>query len=265
MEPPVVAHPSILLSHGERRPRAYVLFHGLTASPRQFATVGRALFEDGANVVIPRLPRHGYGDRLTPTLRDLSANELAEFALAEVAAARALGDEVVVAGFSLGGLLSAVVGQRTTVAHAVAIAPFLGFAWLPQRLMPLAWRAARRAPNTFFWWDPVRRERLGPAHGYPRYATHALAAALALGEELASEANRAAPKTERLSLVVNAGETSVHNGAVRTLARRWRRHDARVDVRAMRGLRPSHDILEFERSPRLAARALPFLLDVVRR
>ena len=49
---------SILMTHGARATRVYVLLHGFTDAPTQFATVGAHLFADGDNVYIPRLPHH---------------------------------------------------------------------------------------------------------------------------------------------------------------------------------------------------------------
>ena len=31
----------------------------------------------------------------------------------------------------------------------------------------------RTAPNAFGWWDPRRKQRQPPSHGYPRFATRA--------------------------------------------------------------------------------------------
>src|SRR4051794_13901446 len=59
-EVPIVAaggH-SILLDHGKRTPRVFLLLHGFTGAPTQFATVGQHLFDSGDNVYIPRLPHH---------------------------------------------------------------------------------------------------------------------------------------------------------------------------------------------------------------
>src|SRR5262249_31017660 len=49
---------SILLVHGAKAPRAVVLFHGFTDSPRQFAALADSLFALGDNVFVPRLPHH---------------------------------------------------------------------------------------------------------------------------------------------------------------------------------------------------------------
>src|SRR5215813_10580208 len=60
---------STLLTHGMRTPRAYVLLHGLSNCPRQYVEFAPLLHARGANVLIPRMPRHGGVD--------LSGRELA--------------------------------------------------------------------------------------------------------------------------------------------------------------------------------------------
>jgi alpha-beta hydrolase superfamily lysophospholipase len=261
-----VSYDSILLEHDAPVRRAYLLLHGLTASPPQFEAFGRILFDRGANVLIPRLPHHGYGDRLTPALQDLTADELRAFATANVALANGLGREVVVVGFSLGGTLAAWIGQRFPVLRATAIAPFLGIAGLPHPLTrPLA-RFALRVPNRYFWWDPVRREELQPAHGYPRVPTHALARAAELGHELLSDAERWRPAARDVQVVVNAREAAVSNASATELARAWSRTTGqRIVLHRLRGLPISHDIIEPSRNPQIVRRIYPALVELVAR
>ncbi len=261
-----VSYDSILLQHDVPVRRAYVLLHGLTASPPQFAAFGRLLFDRGANVLIPRLPHHGYADRLTPALRALTAEELRVFAAASVERAASLADEVVVVGFSVGGLLAAWIGQRYPVARVTAIAPFFGVAWLPGRLTsPLA-RIALVAPNRYLWWNPVLRGSLMPAHGYPRVPTHALAQAAQLGQEVLRDAARVRPAASDVQIVVNASEAAVSNATARDLARSWARSTGqRIVLHRLRGLPASHDIIEPERNPDIVRRLYPALVDLVDR
>ena len=258
-----VSHESILFTHGVRTQRAYVLFHGLTASPLQFEAFGRLLFDREANVYIPRLPHHGHGDRLTTALQDLTAAELRTFAVEALERARDHGDEIVVAGFSVGGLLSAWLGQHHAVARSVSIAPFLGIAFVPHIWTARVARLALRAPNQFWWWDPVLRERLGPAHGYPRFPTHAVAQVAMLADELLDDARDAKPATSDLHIVLNASETTVNNAAGRQLAAHWTRRGRGARVHRLAGFPPSHDIIEPLRSPKIVRQLYPRLLDIV--
>jgi alpha-beta hydrolase superfamily lysophospholipase len=262
----VVSYDSIVLRHDAPVRRVYLLFHGLTATPLQFEAFGRLLFDRGADVFIPRLPRHGYADRMTPALADLSADELRDFAGASFARARAFAGEVVVAGFSVGGLLAAYVGQHFPVHRATAIAPFMGILGLPPSLTAATAGLLLAAPNRFLWWDPHLRENLLPAHGYPRFATHALAQAARLGQELLRSARSQRPAAAGVDIVLNARESAVSNAAARTLARSWALTTRqRIVLHHVKGLPPSHDIIEPLRHPAIVRRVYPPLVDLVAR
>jgi pimeloyl-ACP methyl ester carboxylesterase len=265
--PPVrISYDSILLKHAAPVSRVYLLLHGLTASPLQFAEFGELLHARGANVYIPRLPHHGLSDRLTRDLEHLTADELRSFAAESVAFARTLGERVTVVGFSVGGLVAAHIAQHVAVERVTCIAPFLGVAWLPGRLTARAARMALGLPNRFLWWDPVLRERQMPAHGYPRFATHAVAHAVAFAADVLAEARRSPPAANDIQIVLNASESTVNNRAGRRLAALWSaRKDGGIVLHRLSGLPLSHDIIEPLAAPGLASRVYPALLDLVAR
>jgi len=193
---------TILLSHGKRTERAAVLLHGMSASPTQFIEVARGLYERGYNVLVPRLPRHGYTDRLTDALADLSAAQLKDITTQALEIAHGLGESVIVVGFSLGGLLAAWAAQFHRVAKIICVAPFFGIAWMPHRFGRILSRIMLRVPNRFHWWNPIQREKQMPAHGYPRYATHAVGQAYRLVYDVFHDAEATAPRR-----AVTAGAT----------------------------------------------------------
>jgi carboxylesterase len=258
-----VAWPSQLLHDGEKRSRVFVLLHGLTASPQQFAPLGRLLKARGGNVLIPRLPFHGHGDRLTETLVDLRSEHLHACIDESLEIARGLGDRITVAGFSLGGLLACWSAQWHPIDHAVAIAPFLGVAGTSWNLSSRIARLVQRLPNTFLWWNPFLRERQLPEHGYPRYPTWAAAQSLALAQALADEVTRAAPNAARITLIANARETAVSNRAIRSLFKQWYEAGANVSLTHLRGLPPSHDIIEAEQKLAVRETVYPSLLALM--
>ena len=133
--------------HGERRPRAVVLLHGMSSSPPQFDRFSRDLFARGHNVLVPRLPRHGHSDRLSTALARLRPDDLYAGVDEYISIARELGERVTVAGFSLGGLLAAWSAQHYRVDRCVAIAPFFGVAWIPTGLMTAVAETMLRIPN----------------------------------------------------------------------------------------------------------------------
>jgi alpha-beta hydrolase superfamily lysophospholipase len=250
--------------HGERRPRAVVLLHGMTASPPQFERFARALFLRGHNVIVPRLPHHGHADRLSTALESLRPTQLYEATCDYVSIAAELGDRVTVAGFSLGGLLAAWSAQHHFVDRSVAIAPFLGVSWIPSHLMTGVAEMMLRVPNRFHWWNPVLRERQMPAHGYPRYATHAVAHAYRMAHTLLHDARTRPPSARHVVIVANAAESTVNNRAVRRLHALWRAHQTHtVELVTLTGLPISHDIIEPLRRRDVASRAFPQILDAI--
>jgi hypothetical protein len=64
-------------------------------------------------------------------------------------------------------------------------------------------------------------------------------------------------------IVANAAETAVDNGAIRRLYRQWRRASDSVEIVALHGLPPSHDIVEPLRPGNLAARVYADLLAAI--
>jgi len=252
-----------LLLHGEVRPLSVVLFHGLSASPTQFVRFAHELHAHGHNVIVPRLPRHGHQNRLSKALAHLTADDLRQFAGETVELASELGERVVIGGFSLGGLLTTWIAERYPIERAVAIAPFFGISWVPNRLMGSLARVMLALPNRFPWWDPIARERQMPEHGYPRYATHALAQSYLLARDVISDAERGVA-ANRLIFVTNSREAAVNNRAVRVLERRLRSvHPERLDHVVLTEVPFSHDIIEPLRHPQIADRVFPTILTLI--
>ena len=98
---------TVLLTHGHRTTHVIVLLHGLTNCPAQFDSLARMVFANGANVLVPRLPHHGFADRMTDELARVDARELCAFTDRVLDAAHGLGDTVTVAGLSIGGVMTA--------------------------------------------------------------------------------------------------------------------------------------------------------------
>jgi alpha-beta hydrolase superfamily lysophospholipase len=251
--------------HAGPRERSVVLLHGMSASPSQFERIGIDLHERGYNVIVPRLPHHGHADPLSPALERLSAEDLCEAVTEYIEIARDLGERVTIAGFSLGGLLTAWAAQRFELERAVPIAPFFGISWIPNRLMgPVADRLLS-VPNRFHWWNPILRERQFLAtSGYPRYATHAIGHSYRIARAVLDEARTTAPSAEHVTIVANAMEVAVNNYAIRRLYENWRRINPQtVELSVLTGLPFSHDIVSPMRRWRLADRVHPHLLRAI--
>jgi len=262
-EPVAADGRSLRFTHGRRTPRVTIFFHGLSAVPRQFAALAAHVYGQGENVLMPRLPQHGHIDRMSEALRELRSDDLVAFAKQQVALANEFGDTVRVVGFSMGGLLAAWIAQHEQVSEVIAIAPFLGIAGVPSGLMPILARNLRARRNAFLWWDPLRRERMLPTRGYPRYATHAVAEGLLLAGQLAALAHKTPPRSP-ITLIANVDETAVNNSAIRQLAATWRAAGAtNVRMQRLAGAGPSHDIIEPENNRAIILRSYPTLLALL--
>lgn len=255
-----------LLHHGEVRPTSVVLFHGLSASPTQFVRFAHDLHERGHNVVVPRLPRHGHSNRFSDALARLTADDLRTTAQESIALAKGLGERVIVAGFSLGGLLALWTAQQEPVHRAVAISPFLGIALVPNRWMETITETMLKLPNVFPWWDPIARERQLPEHGYPRYATHAIGQMYRLTRDVQKRAAVEPPRAREIVLVSNRMETAVNNRAIARLVDDLRAAGgARVEHVRLTDLPLTHDIIEPNRHVAVADRVYPQLFSIIER
>ncbi|MEP7027607.1 MAG: alpha/beta fold hydrolase [Candidatus Eisenbacteria bacterium] len=238
-----------LYTYGSRTRHVVVLFHGLTNCPAQFDSLGHLVYARGANVLIPRIPRHGFADRMTDQLAESDAREWCAFADSVVDAARGLGDSVTVVGLSLGGTLAAWVAQeRRDVDRAVLIAPMIGVAVAPGGWTPVVTRLAALLPNQFVWWNSRQRAALaGPKHVYPRFASRAVAATLLIGGAILQSAHERPPGARRAAFITVGGDAAVDNGAIAELARLWEKSrpgtvTERFEFPAERRL--SHDVVD---------------------
>jgi pimeloyl-ACP methyl ester carboxylesterase len=257
-----------LLTHGAPTARVVVLLHGLTNCPAQFDSLARLAYARGANVLVPRLPHHGFADRMTDELARVDARELSAFTDQVIDAARGLGDSVTVAGLSIGGVMAAWAGQkRADVDRAVVIAPMIGWARAPGPLRTAALaRVATMLPNLFAWWDDKRRQDLpGPKHVYPRFASRSVAATMMLGSAVTAHAKRKAPACHSLVMITVGGDIAADNGAAAALVRAWRDHGAR-DVLAYEfplALHLNHDVVDPEQIGGNPAITYPVLMGFI--
>lgn len=238
-------------THGAPTARVVVLLHGLTNCPAQFDSLARLLFAGGANVVVPRLPRHGRADRMTDELARLDAHELRALTDRVIDAAHGLGDTLTVAGLSTGGVMTAWAAQeRADVHRAVVIAPMLGWARAPgPRATATLARLGSILPNLFIWWDDeVEQDLPGPKHVYPRFATRSVAATMLMGGAVTASAARRAPACRSCVMITVGGDIAADNAACAALVRAWRAHGARevLTYEFADSLHLNHDVVDPE-------------------
>jgi esterase/lipase len=232
---------SILLVGTTSTSRAIVLLHGLTDSPRQFEAFAYLLHADGNNVYVPRLPQHGLRGKSVGVLSALTASQLTGVADSVVNEARGLGDSVVVVGLSMGATMGAWISQQRAVARVVLIAPAIEPGRIPSLLDRPLIGLADRLPSM------ARRSQPDSARPdrEPGINTHAIAEILELGRTILGEADREAPLTRDIVVLVNASDRTVKESAAEALARNWLRHGASVSVFELPdSLRLPHNIID---------------------
>jgi esterase/lipase len=87
-----------------------LFFHGFTAIPQQFVTIGAAFFQAGYNVLIPLLPGHGQAgdwDGACPPPLPEDPQTYQQFGLYWLEQAQATGQKVIIGGLSGGSTLAA--------------------------------------------------------------------------------------------------------------------------------------------------------------
>jgi pimeloyl-ACP methyl ester carboxylesterase len=238
---------SRLATPGHRAERVVVFFHGLTNAPRQFDKLSERFIARGYAVLAPRVRYHGYFDRMTTDLKDLTVRDLVQITAESVDLAAGLADEVTVTGISMGGILAIWAAQFRPVALAAPIAPALGLPKIPYATTGAIFGAMGRLPNRFQWWDPrVKQNLKGPPYAYPRFATHALVATQRLGLQLMNVARTDRPAAQHIWMISNAADLAVSNSANDTLVRRWRQTGgASVQAyRFPRQLKLFHDVID---------------------
>ncbi|HET6314869.1 MAG TPA: alpha/beta fold hydrolase [Chloroflexota bacterium] len=239
---------SRLLGPGHRTQRVVVFFHGLSNAPRQFLKLSERFLARGYTVFIPRVPYHGYTNRMTTDLALLKVRDLVDTTAMAIDLAAGLADEVTVSGISMGGVLAVWGAQFRSVAVAAPIAPAIGLPYLPGSVTSVAFRGLGRLPNRFMWWDPRKKEQLaGPPYAYPRFSTRALSETQRLGFELLRASRRAPPRARSVWMINNAADLAVSNAASALLVKNWQAAGGGNNVHAFmfpKRLKLFHDVVD---------------------
>lgn len=232
---------SIILVHGHRTPRSFVLFHGLTNSPRQFTTLAATLYDGGDNVFVARLPEHALRGATSGDLGRLTAESLRNVADAAIDLASGLGDTVVVVGVSLGGNVAAWTAQFRPVSRVVIVAPALGLSHISTVLETPIMNFVLRVPNYSKKQPPdtLRPDReLG-------WSTRGVGQMLRLGTAIRRAADNHAPAAPDIRVLVNANDQTVNRDAIDELVEHWSAAGGHVSMFELSdSLRLPHDIVD---------------------
>lgn len=266
-EPPGMNQPGRLkfMTHRKKVARAIILAHGYTNSPQQFKMLGERFFKLGYNVLIAPLPHHGLADRLTGDQAKLTARELKNYGDTVVDIAQGLGEQVVMAGLSGGGNVTAWAAQyRKDLDVAVVIAPVFGYRQIPDIFTVPAGNIFLVAPNIFRWWEPELKERGAVSHCYPRFSTRAVAQMLQLGFAIQAKARRVAPAARRILVITNANDEAVQSKPIERLVRNWRKHGSNLQTYEFKKeLGLHHDLIDPAQSFARVEFVYPKLIELI--
>jgi alpha-beta hydrolase superfamily lysophospholipase len=256
---------TLLLDHGARTPWSVVLFHGFTNHPGQFAQFAAQLYALGVNVLVPRMPLHGYADRMTDALKSLTAEMLLECSYQAADAATGLGERVAIAGLSMGGSICAYLAQyRADIATSMPIAPDFGLLNLPRWALDVLAPTVLALPNFFLWWDPRAKENQRPQTAYPRFSTHALMQTVRIGSAAYHAANREPARARRIATVVNTHDPAVSNAVTLEVLHRWQHLRASgIEYVELTDLPENHDIIDPDNPLARTDLVYPKLIEVL--
>lgn len=114
---------SKLYTHSEPTAKAVVMFHGISACPKQFSGLAKYFFDRGYNVYLPLAPEHGRTNHLNHA--KVTTQGLVDYTNNSVNITAALGGDIGVVGLSGGANLATWASQyRPEIKRFLALSPF---------------------------------------------------------------------------------------------------------------------------------------------
>ena len=210
---PHVAYHAMFLGQGSKTTTSVVLFHGFTNAPRQMEELARAYAARGYNVYVPRMPHHGFADRMTEDLANANRQELIAWTDDAIDIGAGLGNHVIVSGLSAGATLSAWAAKnRSEVSEAVLVAPLIRPKLTPAWEVKPIYQLTPALPPIWLWWNPAKKqEQKAPEMAYPRYPLRALGDFLAVADGVAHGSPQRRGKLARVVVITNEADGAVCN------------------------------------------------------
>ena len=258
---------SRLLTHGHKTKRVIILMHGMTNCPQQFVDFAPKFFEQGYNVLVPRMPHNGLADPDTDALKLLKAAELRDCSNEMVDIARGLGEHVTYLGLSVGGLMAAWVAQyRADVNKAVIIAP--SFTISPRLglvLSKVVMRLFLMMPNIMT--QRFRPFKDGPDHNYLGFASKGLGEMMRFGFSIYNASKKTGASAQSVLIITNAADAAVNNKIILQVAQHWQTNGLQqLDKYQFEAkYKLIHDLIDPGQKQQNVAVTYPILLDLVTR
>ena len=238
-----------------------MLFHGLTNCPEQFQEFGTELYDQGANVLILRAPRHGLansaGDGIggVSNVDGLTASELVDYADNSIDIATGLGDEVKVLGLSMGGVLANWTAQeRSDVDRVIAVAPAMSIPGMPSFLTTGFINLFHKIPAV----DLPGESNLD--HAYAGESTKGLVATFTIARAVET-ASDVGPAAKDVIVVVNPNDNQVDPDVVTGFAESWGSDGVPIVLLPDAGL--PHDVIDPDQPAGDPELVYPILIDLL--
>lgn len=201
---------SIVLTHGTKTEKVVVFFHGYTSCPGQFKGLGEALYNEGYNVYIPRAPYHGYKDKTTSVINNLTSQKYIDYAEQAIQVAHGLGDKVTVGGLSGGGNLTSWIAiNDNSVEKAIVLSPGYGFQAIPKNLTMPAAKLFMVVPSFFVPYDKNNPQGDPASNLYAGYTTKSLANVLNVGRQVYEKLLKSQVSTKKIVFVINDNDDQI--------------------------------------------------------
>lgn len=256
-----------LMHHERKTERVYVLMHGLSNCPAQFERFAKALYAEGHNVLIPRMPSHGLMNRFSDEPAKLKLRDVAEWAAESLEIAHGLGENIIVAGLSVNGTTASWIAQeRPDVMRVVTISPTYAPRAVPSLLQGPLGRLLVRLPNVFLWWDAGLKQDLpGPTYAAPRFPTRVIGEFMVLGNYLKKASGKSPPGCRQIRVVLSDADIGINLPLAKIITTRWKKWPDR-DVKEMifpAELKVPHDMVDFNQPDQQLEISEPALLKIL--
>lgn len=256
---------SQLFIHGKKTERVFVLLHGLTASPEQFASLASLLFDSGANVIIIRARYAGFANLLNEEQGKQSAQDLLEQASIGLDIASGLGNKISLVGISAAAVSSAWMAQhREGIDQVLLIAPFFGVHGWSTLRTDITSKLLFLLPN-FYFSETKASQNNGTVspYNYPRFGTTSIANTLLLSKNVRSFDDPL--KVRRLGILISAADAKVNNNLTTMIAQKWNRENPEIIqiYEFSKDQKVPHDSINPHRSDQKTAEVYPKILEML--
>lgn len=256
-----------LAKHDYKPDRVVILLHGFTNCPKQFVPLAQKLYMSGDNVYIPRLPYHGYTDRLSSEIAKLDADKLAQSVTDSIEVAGKWGNKTVVVGLSGGAVMAGWAGQNVDgIDKVVLIAPNFAYWDRPLWIRKLNIVALLTLPNLWVWWDDKTKDQIpGPQYAYPRFSSRAVGQIFKMGYVTTTQAREVPPKTLDFTLVLTEGDKAISRQAAVDVLNLWSKNGTKTEVYEFpKELNLPHDMIDVNQPNQRTDVVYAKLMELVR-